>query len=132
MSKNSGIGKNPIPNSLKNWFIIHLIIDIIFAIPLIFFPDWILHLFGLAVGDTAMTRLVGAALIGISSASFFTHNKTKESYDILLTLKLIWSSCAVIGLLLSLNFGSPPTLWLIVIIFTIFFFIWLYYKYRIK
>ena len=121
-----------IPKSLQIWFIIHFIVDVIFAIPLIFFPIWILDLFGLPASESVMARLVGAALIGIGGASLFSYKKTKESYDILLTLKLLWSSAAVIGLLLAVYSGAPNTIWLIIAIFLIFFFIWLYYKNRIK
>ena len=128
MSKQNKEGATFIPTSLKMWFIIHLVIDTIFAIPLIFFPNWILNLFEIPTGESVMARIVGASLVGISSASFLTRNKTKESYDVLLTLKLIWSSTAILGLLLSLFFGAPQSVWLIIGIFTIFFFIWLSYK----
>jgi hypothetical protein len=132
MSKQNKDEATPIPNSLKMWFIIHFIIDTIFAIPLIFFPSWIIGLFGLPSSEAVMARLVGAALIGIGGASFFSYKGTKENYDILLTLKLLWSSTAILGLLLSVISGAPNTIWLIIVMFTIFFFIWLYYKYRIK
>ena len=121
-----------IPKSLQRWFIIHFVVDVIFAIPLIFSPIWILGLFGLPASESVMARLVGAALIGIGGASFFSYKRTKESYDILLTLKLLWSSTAVLALVLAVFSGAPSTIWLIILIFVIFFFIWLYYKNRIN
>ncbi|MEE8340621.1 MAG: hypothetical protein V3R52_00840 [Candidatus Neomarinimicrobiota bacterium] len=121
-----------IPKSLQRWFIVHFVVDIIFAIPLIFFPLWILGLFGLPASESVMARLVGAALIGIGGASFFSYKRTKESYDILLTLKLLWSSSAVLALVLAVVSGAPNIIWLIILIFVIFFFLWLYYKNRLK
>jgi len=35
-----------IPNNLRDWFIIHFIVDMIFTIPLIFFPEIILPTIG--------------------------------------------------------------------------------------
>ena len=131
----SDLNKNDtlqIPKSLRIWFIIHFFIDVIFAIPLIFSPIWILSLFGLPSSEAVMARLVGAALIGIGGASFISYKGTKENYSILLTLKLLWSSTAILGLLLSVFSGAPNSIWLIIVMFTIFFFIWLYYKYRIR
>ena len=132
MNKHNIINNKLIPKSLRIWFIIHFIIDTIFAIPLIFFPGWILGLFDLPSSEGVMARLVGAALIGIGGASFFSYKGTKDNYDILLTLKLLWSSTAVFGLILAVFSGAPSSIWLFIGIFTIFFFIWLYYKKRIK
>ena len=120
--------KDSIPSSLRKWFLIHFIIDILFALPLIFYPTWLLGLFGLPSSEAVMARLVGAALVGIGGASLFSYSKSKESYDILLTLKLLWSSTAILALVLSLLNGAPASIWLFIFIFVVFFFIWLYYK----
>jgi hypothetical protein len=69
-----------IPKSLQRWLIVHFVVDVIFAIPLIFFQIWILGLFELPASESVMARLVGAALIGIGSTSFFSYKRTKESY----------------------------------------------------
>jgi hypothetical protein len=76
-----------IPRGLKIWFIIHFIVDIALAIPLIFFPKIFLGLLGFPIVETLTARLVGAALIGIGGASLFAYNKKIETYNILLTLK---------------------------------------------
>ena len=104
---------NSIPKSLRIWFLIHFIVDIIFAIPLIFFPERFLALFGILAVETVTPRLVGAALVGIGGASFFVRNKSKESYDIMLTLKILWSSAAILALLVSSYVGAPKAIWYI-------------------
>ena len=121
-----------VPQSLRIWFLIHSFIDISFAIPLLFFPSLILGMLNIVTTETITARLVGAALIGIGGASFFSYKKSKESYDILLTLKILWSVTALIALALSLYAGAQNTLWLIVGIFAIFSAVWIYYKIKLR
>jgi hypothetical protein len=119
-----------VPKSLRVWFLIHFVVDIIFAIPLMFFPAWLLNLLTLPVDETVTARLVGAALIGIGGASFFAHKKGWETYDILLTLKILWSVSAIVALLISFFVTMNPVIWLLIIIFGVFSGIWMYYKFR--
>ncbi len=125
--------KNNIPQSLRNWFLIHFIVDIILGIPLIFFPEIILQLFGLpgTQAESILARLVGAALLGIGGVSFFSYKKSKESFDTLLTMKIIWSTSAILGLLISISVGAPSSLWILVAIFVVFSLAWIYYKRKI-
>ena len=116
--------KTKVPNTLRTWFVIHFITDMCFGIPLLFFPQIILNLF-----EYVMARLVGAALIGIGSSSFFA--KTKENYDILLTLKVIWSISALIGLLISYLVTYNKIILLLIVIFGLFSSVWIYYKVRL-
>jgi len=52
-----------VPNSLRVWFVIHFIVDMLFAIPLLFFPEFLMPLLGWDVVDPVMSRLVGAAIL---------------------------------------------------------------------
>ena len=115
---------------LRIWFLVHFVVDIIFAIPLIFFPVWFLNLLMLPVDETVTARLVGAALIGIGGASFFAHKKSWETYDILLTLKILWSVSAIFALLISFFVTMNPAIWLLIIIFGGFLGIWIYFKFK--
>jgi len=124
--------KGGVQKSLRIWFIVHFIIDIIFAIPLIFFPVMFLKFLGFTVVDPITARLVGAALIGIGGASYFTRNKSKESYDILLTLKILWSIAAIITLIWSIVETQLMVLWPILIVFVIFSVTWIYYKSKLN
>ncbi len=121
--------KKTIPRGLYIWFKIHFLIDILFAIPLIIAPSWTLSLFGFTEITTLLARLVGAALLGIGGASLFT--KTQEQFEIMLTLKILWSSSAILGLLWSLAEGAPTTVWAFVITFVLFLGIWVYYKWEL-
>lgn len=121
-----------IPKSLKTWFTIHFIVDILFAIPLIVAPIWTLGLFGLTGTEMLTARLVGAALIGIGGTSFLVRNSGFESYNNLLTLKILWSVSAMVGILLTIYQGAPKSAWIIFGIFFVFSGIWVYYKRRLN
>ncbi len=122
-----------VPNSLKIWFLIHFVIDYLFAIPLIFFPDSFLRFLGWTIVDNLSARLVGAALIGIGGISLLENKSSLDSYNSLLTLKILWSLAAIISLVISILEGeAPKIIWLILIIFTLFSVLWIYYKIKIN
>ena len=120
-----------IPKSLRIWFIIHFIMDILFGLPLLLFPAWTLQLFGFTAVETFTARLVGAALLGIGGVSLWMHNEGMESYRTMLRLKIIWSVSAIIGIFLSVMFGAPSTAWFFLAIFVVFSVVWIYFKLRL-
>jgi len=126
------MAKREVPKSLRNWFLIHAVVDIIFAIPLFISPDWVLGLFGIVSPDPVTPRLVGAALLGIGGVSWAAHKKGMESFQTLLLLKIIWSTAAVVGLVWAVAVGAPQAVWLIVVLFLLFWSVWLYYYHRVK
>lgn len=117
-----------IPNSLRTWFKIHFLIDFLFGIPLIFAPYWTLNLFGFTTIDPFTTRLVGAALIGIGGVSLLANKEGLESYNTLLSLKIIWSLAAILAIIITIIEGAPQATWLFLILFAVFSAIWIYYK----
>ena len=121
-----------VPYSLRVWFVIHFVVDVIFAIPLLYFPVLTLQLFGFTVVEPITARLVGAALLGIGGSSLITQCAGKESYRSLLTLKIIWSLAAILGLALSIHEGAPTSAWLFVALFVLFGGVWIYYKKRLR
>lgn len=124
--------KVEVPKSLKKWFIMHFIIDILFAVPLMFFPVEFLSFFGWNIIDPFSTRLVGAALFAIGTVSLLKRNAEVESYKSLLTLKILWSFAALVGILLSMIQGAHKFGWLIFGIFSMFFILWNYYLTKLK
>lgn len=117
-----------VPDSLRTWFIIHFIADYLFAIPLFLFPATILTWFGWQTVDPLATRLVAAALFGIGGASLLVRDENAQTYQAMLTLKIIWSVTAIIGTLITLIRGGPAFGWAILAIFTVFSAVWAYYK----
>ena len=120
-----------VPISLRTWFIIHFVVDMVFAIPLLMFPRWTLALFGIPVLETLTVRLVAAALIGIGGVSFLVRNEKKEVFDALLSLKILWSVAALVAIALYLVEGGVKRAWLFFVIFLIFFIIWTSHKVKL-
>ena len=122
-----------ISNSLRTWFVIHGIVDVMFAIPMLVVPVAFLSLFGWTTIDPFMTRLVAAALMGIGLESYLGRNAGVEAFQGMLNLKIIWSAFAVLGLLVSvLTLGGPWMAWLIIAIFVGFNILWIYYRLQLR
>lgn len=123
---------NPVMKGMKTWFLIHFAVDMLFAIPLMFFPEQIMPWLGWESVDPVTSRLVGAALLGIGGESFFSRNASRDTFRALLRLKIIWASGAVLGLGLALWMGAPFAAWGILGIFTLFLTVWIFYAYQFR
>lgn len=120
------------PASLRTWFVIHFVADIVFAIPLLLAPTWFLHLLGFSVVDPLTARLVGAALVGIGTESLLGRGASRASFMTMLRLKILWSVSANIGIALSIAEGAPRIAWLLQTIFLSFTSVWTYYFLRLR
>ena len=121
-----------VPSSLRVWFVIHFVLDFIFAVPLLIAPEFMLTLFGWNTIDPFASRLVGAALMGIGGESFLGRNGSVEVYRAMLNLKIIWSLTAVIGIGVSMAPGGSPWGWGVLGIFGAFCLLWVYYRLRLR
>jgi len=121
-----------VPASLHLWFVIHFVVDYLFAIPMFIAPEWFLSLFGFTVVDSVTARLVAAALFAVGGISLLSRNESVNTYNSLLKLKIIWSVSAIAGLLVSLWQGAPVLLWLVVLVFALFCGIWSYYFRKLR
>jgi len=122
---------NKVPNSLKQWFTVHFIADMLFALPLMVAPVWTLTLFGFPLVDPYTTRLVAAALFGIGGVSFLRKEAHIESYRTMLLLKIIWSGAAIVGLTWSLYDNYVPIAVVVLGIFVLFNVLWVHYYRRL-
>ncbi len=120
-----------VPEILRKLFLLHFALDYIVAIPLMFAPVKTMMLLGWNAPESVATRLVAAALIGIGGISLIAYKADVETFRHMLTMKLLWSGSAVLGLVLSLADGAPVFTWVFLFIFAIFFVIWLFYRMRI-
>ena len=121
-----------VPPSLRTWFVIHFIIDVLFAAPLFVAPRFTLGLFGWAEVDPVATRLVAAALFGIGIQSFLGRQQSIDAYLGMLNLKIIWSLLATAGIFISLLGGAAPVAWVLCAVFAIFNAIWITYRWRLR
>ena len=121
-----------VPRSLRTWFQIHFIVDMIVGLPLLFAPVFMLEIFSMNAGPAFAYRVIGAAFMGIGWESLLGRNGGIEQFRGMLRLKLIWSSTAALGMSWGiLNGEAPPVAWLFVAIFAVFFLVWAYYARRL-
>jgi len=121
-----------VPNGLRTWFVIHFVADVLFAIPLLLFPQAILHFIGWRTYDPVTTRLVGAALMGIGVESLLGRNANTDTFRAMLNLKVIWASSALFAISAGIVEGASPTAWLILGIFFVFWCVWVYYRLALR
>jgi len=117
-----------VPKSLRVWFIVHFVVDFLFAILLFIIPTRMLALFGFEDINILFARLVAAALFAIGGASLVVHKQGVDSYNALLSVKVIWSILAILALVLALIESWSISVVAILIIFIIFSVTWVYYK----
>ncbi|MBI3166185.1 MAG: hypothetical protein IPG44_15245 [Anaerolineales bacterium] len=119
---------SPLPPGLRTWFVVHFAADMLFGIPLLFFPEWTMGLLGWSPIDPIASRVVGAALMGIGIESWLGRDSSAEVYRAMLNLKVIWSSSAIIGIGLGLWNGGAAAGWLFLVVFMVFWAVWVYYR----
>lgn len=123
-----------IPRSLRNWFVLHFVLDLLLAIPLMIAPMVTLRFFGWQTVDPIATRVVAAALFGIGIESYLGRNAGIEAYQGMLNLKIIWSLAAQVGFLISLlqgAQGAPIMAWVALVVFALFNLLWVYWRWRL-
>lgn len=120
------------PKSLKTWFLIHFAVDYLFAIPLFLFPEQFLAYFNWSSYDPIATKLVAAALFAIGGISLLARNATKETYTVLLQLKLIWSFFVLAGLFLVYQQAGGMLWYLVFSVFLGFFCLWFFLYKRVQ
>ncbi len=98
------------------------------AILLILFSEFLLQFFGLTQFDPFTTRLLGAAFVAIGVSSLIHRNADINVYKSLLNLKIIWSSTAIFGTLLTIWQTGNSLGWIVVAIFGAFLLRWSYYR----
>jgi len=121
-----------VPNSLRTWFVIHFVADMLTGIPLLLFPEGFMPLLGWTTIDPIASRVVGAALMGIGIESYLGRNANIEVFRAMLNLKVIWSSSAILGIGLGIWKGGAQAGWLFLGIFFVFWCVWIYYWSKLR
>ena len=121
-----------VPSSLRRWFVVHCVVDLIAAIPLMLAPRQVLSWLAWTAIDPMAARIVAAALFGIGIESYLGRNGGAESFRGMLRLKVIWSATALLGAVWSQLEGGPVAGWAVVVIFLGFHSVWLRYWLRLR
>lgn len=121
-----------VPVALRRWFIVHFVADWLFAVPLFFFPEVFLGALGWQQVDPVTARATAAALVGIGTQSLLDRGAGIQVYQTMLSLKVLWSSTACVGLLWSALSGGPTMVWGFFAVFVGFNALWTYWLLRLK
>lgn len=121
-----------IPNGLRTWFVIHFVADMLFGIPLLFFPHLLLPLLGWTTYDPLTSRLVGAALMEIGLELLLGRNADADTFRAMLNLKVIWASSALFAIGAGIAEGAAPIAWIFLIVFFVFWCVWVYYRMALR
>lgn len=116
-----------VPRSLRIWFVIHFVADLVFAVPLIVAPRWLGGVVAYPSIDPLTARLVGAALVGIGVESLLGRNASRDSFRTMLRLKVLWSSTACVGLGLTVVETQALVAWAVLGVFGAFCALWTRY-----
>ena len=117
---------------LKKIFIIHAVIDILFAAMIFLNPNALLLLLGFTYSDPLSPRIVAAALCGIGGGFLCIKNKKMEHYFALLPTKIIWSFLCFLVLLFFYIKKQNFFVLGIFLIFFLFFVLWVSLFVKIK
>jgi hypothetical protein len=75
---------------------------------------------------------VAAALVGIGTQSYLDRNAGVESFRTMLSLKVMWSLVACLGLAWTALGGGPPMVWGLFIVFLAFNVLWTIYFVKLR
>jgi hypothetical protein len=118
--------------ALKVTFLIHAIVSLFLGFALLVAPGHFLMLLGWWHIDSMLSRVLGAALLGLAWSSFRGYQATeKTQVTILLELEAIFTALGVVGLLRELVIAPYPAIyWLLCAILAVFAVAWNFFLFK--
>lgn len=121
-----------VPTSLRAWFLLDFLVALSFGLPLFFIPQDTLRFFGWITSDPAATRVVAAALLALGVRSLLLRRGGFEAVREAVSLRLLWSAGAAVGLALTAAQGAAELLWAFAAGAAGFAAVWLVYARRLR
>lgn len=95
---------------LKTTFLVHIIVGGIFGLVFLLIPDVWGNLVGSPIKEPAMYRLLGAAILGFTTSSWFAYKETAwEKVKIVVQMEIVWTILGTLVNLWGLIFAGLPT-----------------------
>jgi len=105
-----------IPYGLKITFLVHLIAGIIFGLGQLLIPEIMMGMISFFIQEPtiSMFRMVGAAVLGFTTSSWFGYKETLwDRVKIVVQAEIVWTILATLTMLWALIFvGLPTALWM--------------------
>ena len=112
------------PYGLKITFLVHFIVALILGLVYLLIPDVYASLTAFPVQEPAMslTRILGAAILGFATSSWFAYRETLwERVKIVVQMEIVWAILGVLAIAWGLIFaGFPAIHWMNVAILLAF------------
>jgi hypothetical protein len=100
---------NKIPAGLKNLFLIHFIVGLLFGLGYLLVPQTILGIVGIQIQEAEVYRLLGAAMLGLAFGSWLAYREM--AYDrvrIVVGIEVVWATLGTLVILYALIFTAFP------------------------
>lgn len=114
---------------LRTTFWLHALVTLVFGIGFLFAPAFVANIFEIDPFDPFVTRLYGAAMIGLCASSVLAAlAKVWEHVAIITQTEVVFTFVSVLVCLYALFFvGAPVIIWLVVALFAVFFLLFGYF-----
>jgi hypothetical protein len=114
--------------SLRYTFIVHAIVAFVLGAPLLLAPGRTLGLFGWAPVDPLISRILGAALLGLAWSSFRGWRAAeRKQVAVLIELEAIFCVLSCIGMVRqTFGYYYPYYVWALLVILAAFAVAWVY------
>jgi hypothetical protein len=123
---------NKTPAGLKNLFLIHFIVALVFGLGYLLVPQTTLAFVGIQTQEPEIYRLFGAVMLGLAFGSWLAYRETAfERVRIVLGIEVVWPVLGTLVMLYALLIaGFPAGAWLNAIILTAFAVAFGFYYFR--
>ncbi len=112
---------------LKNLFLVHALVGLLFGAPLLIKPGGFLQLFNWAPIDSLVSRILGAALLGLAWSSYRGWRATeKAQVAILIEMEAVYCVLGCVGIVRHLLVRTYPIIvWVVLAVLAIFAVAWI-------
>ncbi len=119
----------PVPDGLKNTFLVHAVVCLVLGLPFLLAPDLFASVLGFATAEPVSALGLDAALLALGVSSWLALiEPIWQRVAIVLKMEIAYTILGGLALLYELLVvGAPPSTWFFFIVIAIFAALWLLY-----
>ncbi len=101
--------ENKVSCGLKVTFLVHFIVGIVFGLVYLLIPVIWGKFIGWTVNEPWIYRLLGAAILGFATSSWFGYRETAwEKVKIVIRMEIVWTILGTIVMILGMTYADLP------------------------